>query len=157
MINFSRVEADIFVGSAPLNSVDVARLQQLKVTAVLSLQSDEDLKTHRIDWLKLQSAYSYNSVLLQRYPIQDFDENDLGVKLPIAVLGLHNLLTQGHRVYVHCNAGVCRAPGTILTYLCHFRGMEVEQGLAYLRKQRPQANPYLSAVNRALIELAELD
>ena len=155
MINFSRIEADIFIGSAPLNSVDVARLKQLKISAVLSLQSDDDLKSHRIDWGKLQSAYLYNNILVQRFPITDFNETDLGEKLPSAVIGMQMLMTEGHRVYVHCNAGVCRAPGTVLTYLCHYRGMSVEQGLEYIRRQRPQANPYLQSVQVALKELQE--
>jgi hypothetical protein len=40
MIDFDQIETDIFIGSAPQSSVDVARLKQIKVTAVLSLQSD---------------------------------------------------------------------------------------------------------------------
>ncbi len=153
MINFSQIEADIFIGSAPLNSVDVARLKQMKVTSVLSLQSDDDLKTHRIDWDKLQSAYHYNGIVVQRFPIIDFDEKDLGDKLPRAVLGLHTLLTEGHRIYTHCNAGVCRAPATVLGYLCHYRGMQFDAALAYIRRARPQVNPYRSAVELALRDL----
>lgn len=155
MINFSRIEADIFVGSAPINSVDVARLKQMQVTAVVSLQSDEDIKVHRVDWTKLQSAYLYNNILVQRFPIIDFNEIDLGEKLPAAVMGLHGLLVEGHRVYVHCNAGVCRAPGTVLTYLCHYRGMSIDQGLEYIRRHRPQANPYRNSIEVALVELRE--
>ena len=155
MINFSRIEADIFVGSAPLNSVDVARLKQMQVTAVLSLQSDDDLKTHRIDWTKLQSAYLYNNILVQRFPITDFDEVDLGEKLPSAVIGMQMLMTEGHRIYVHCNAGVCRAPGTVLAYFCHYRGMSIDKGLEYIRRNRPQANPYRRSIELALEELKE--
>ena len=43
MINFSRLEENIFIGSAPQSSVDSARLKQMKITAVVSLQSDADL------------------------------------------------------------------------------------------------------------------
>jgi len=153
MINFDRVEADIFVGSAPQINVDVARLKQMKITAVLSLQSDSDFRSHRIDWAKLQSAYQYNDISVERYPIIDFDEADLGDKLASPVKALNKLLIAGHRIYVHCNAGVCRAPATVLTYLCHYRGMELEQGLEYIRLNRPQANPYKNAVLKALQQL----
>jgi atypical dual specificity phosphatase len=156
MINFNRIEADIFLGSAPANSVDVARLATMKVTAVLSLQSDEDFKTHGINSTKLQSAYDYNRIVLQRFPILDFDEIDLGKRLARPVQSLNNLLSDGHRVYVHCNAGVCRAPATVLGYLCHYRGMSIEQGLEYIRQQRPQANPYLAAVRKSLDDLSRL-
>ena len=155
MINFDRIEGDIFIGSAPQNSIDVARLKQMKITAVLSLQSDQDFKSHRIDWKKLQSAYQYNDITVERFAIIDFDEADLGDKLADPVRSLNNLLSAGHRVYVHCNAGVCRAPATVLGYLCYFRGMEIEQGLEYIRRNRPQAHPYVSAVEKALTQLSE--
>lgn len=155
MINFGRIESDIFLGSAPQTSVDVSRLKQMKVSAVLSLQSDSDFSTHRIDWKKLQSAYQYNDISVQRFPIIDFDENDLAVKLIDPVRALHQMMMIGHRVYVHCNAGVCRAPATVLGYLCHSRGMTLEQGLEYIRLNRPQANPYLSAVKATLKALED--
>ena len=155
MINFGRIEGDIFLGSAPQSSVDVARLKQMKVTAVLSLQSDQDFRTHRIDWHKLQKSYDHEGIAVNRFPIVDFDEQDLSKKLTAPVRRLHELLTLSHRVYVQCNAGVCRAPATVLGYLCHYRGMSLEQGLTYIRENRPQANPYKSAVIRALSELAQ--
>jgi protein-tyrosine phosphatase len=154
MINFARIEPNIFVGSAPQSGVDVARLRQMKISAVVSLQSDEDLKAHRIDWKNLQSAYQNNNINLQRFPIKDFDEADLGNKLAQPVMALNALLSVNNRVYVHCNAGVCRAPATVLGYLCHFRGMSIEEGLAYVRQNRPQAHPYISAVERALADLS---
>jgi len=153
MINFDRIEENIFLGSAPQTSVDVARLKQMKITAVLSLQSDADFSSHRIDWNKLQSNYQYNEITVQRFAIIDFDESDLGNKLADPVKALNALLAVGHRVYVHCNAGVCRAPATVLGYLCHYRGMDIDEGLEYLRRSRPKVHPYISAVEKALIEL----
>ena len=155
MINFDRIEENIFLGSAPQSGVDATRLKQMKITAVLSLQSDADFKSHRIDWKKLQSAYQYNEITVQRFPIIDFDENDLGNKLAEPVKALNALLNISHRVYVHCNAGVCRAPATVLAYLCHYRDMDLDDGLEYLRQRRPKVHPYISAVEKALKDLAE--
>ena len=153
MLNFGHIESDIFVGYAPQSSVDVARLAQMRVTAVLSLQSDEDFRTHAIDWKKMKGAYEYNNIEVHRFPILDFDENDLARRLEQPVVQLHNLLVSGRRIYVHCNAGVCRAPATVLAYLCHYRGMSLEHGLEYIRRNRPQANPYLGAVQKTLDSL----
>ena len=155
MINFSRVEADIFIGSAPKIEVDVSRLKQTQISAVLSLQSDNDLNIHRIDWEKLQSIYQYNGINVQRFQINDFDEVDLANKLTSPIKALNDLLNHGNRVYVHFNAGICRAPATVLGYLCHFRGVSLEDGLAYIRENRPQANPYTGAVSKALRQLAQ--
>jgi len=155
MINFGPIEANIYIGNAPQTAVDVARLDQMSVTAVLSLQSDQDFKNYRIDIDKLQGAYNANDIVLQRFPIIDFDEQDLGKNLAQPVHALHRLFESKHRIYVHCNAGVCRAPATVLAYLCHYRGMDIRQGLAFIRENRPQANPYISAVLKALQELAQ--
>ena len=155
MINFDRIEADIFIGSAPQTSVDVARLTQMKTTAVLSLQSDHDLKSHKIDWKKMEKTYQHNDITVKRFPIIDFDEEDLGNRLAEPVKALNELMQAEHRVYVHCNAGICRAPATVLGYLCHFRGMELAQGLEYIRANRPQVNPYKGAVSKALQKLSE--
>ena len=154
MINFGHIDHGIYVGSAPQNSADVARLKEMKVSAVISLQSDMDIKAHRIDWKKLQSAYEYNSIYFQRFPIVDFDEKELGRKLPNPARALDELRRLDHEVYVHCNAGICRAPATVLTYLCHFQDLGVEQGLDFIRQRRPQANPYISSVVLALAELS---
>ena len=134
--------------------MDIARLKQLRVTAVISLQSDQDFKAYKIDWKKLLTAYQRNDIVVQRFPITDFDEHDLGNKVAEPAKALHQLLEVGHRVYVHCNAGVCRAPGTVLTYLCFYRGMTIDEGLALIRQARPQANPYLRAVEKGVAELS---
>jgi len=150
MINFDPIESNIFIGSAPQTSVDVTRLKQLKVSAVLSLQSDDDFKYHNIDWVTLLSDYQQADILVERFPIMDFDETDLGNKVAQPIQKLNSLLVVGHRVYVHCNAGVCRASATVLGYLCHYREMTIQEGLVYLRERRPQVNPYLLAVEKAL-------
>ena len=154
MINFGRIEEEIFIGSAPQNSIDVGRLKAMKVSAVVSLQSDQDLKDYRINWSKLQSDYQSNAISVHRFPIRDFDEIDLGNRLGEPATQLHHLLSIGHRVYVHCNAGICRAPATVLSYLCHYRGVSINEGLTYIRLNRPQANPYLQAVTIGLATLA---
>ena len=157
MINFARLEDNIFIGNSPATSVDVARLKTMKITAVMSLQSDEDFRTHKINPEKLRHAYMYNDIKWRRFPILDFDPVDLGNRLAEPVKVLNELLQSGHRVYVHCNAGVCRAPATVLGYLCHYRGMTIDEGLNYIREQRPQANPYISAVQQALNQLGSGD
>lgn len=153
MINFGPIEANILIGNAPQSSVDIARLKQLRVTAVISLQSDSDFRAYRINWDKLQKSYQQNDILVQRFPITDFDEMDLGNKVAQPAKALSELLIAGHSVYIHCNAGVCRAPATVLTYLCHYRGMTIEKGLEYIRVGRPQANPYLTAVVKGVAEI----
>ncbi len=155
MINFDQIEDNIFIGSAPQSSIDISRLKSIKISAVLSLQSDDDFRHYNLDWDKLKEAYQQHDILIERFPIADFDETDLGNKVAEPIERLNQLLQVGHTAYVHCNAGICRAPATVLGYLCHYRQMTIDEGLSYLRNKRPQVNPYLAAVERALIQLSE--
>lgn len=156
MINFNRIEENIFIGSAPRNLIDVNRLNaQLKVTAILSLQTDADFKNYQIDFDEISNGYQQSNIEFYRFPITDFDAVDMGNKLVEPVQMLGSLMEKGHRVYVHCNAGICRASGTVLGYLHAYKGMELDEGLAYIREKRPMVNPYMDAVRRAMKTLKQ--
>lgn len=150
MINFSRIDENIFVGSSPASAVDVGRLATAKITAVINLQSDEDLKQRKIDWQKLVETYQHSNIVAKRFPIKDFSESDLAEKLAEPVAFLKVFLDAGHRVYVHCNAGICRAPATVIGYLCLHQAMTIDQALEHLRSNRPQVNPYVGAIEAFL-------
>jgi len=155
MINFNLVEPKIYVGSAPLDSDDIERLQQMGVTAVISLQSDDDLISRKINWNEFQRLYQSHDILVKRFPINDFDEKDLSVKVVEPIKALNELLERGSHVYVHCNAGICRAPSVVLGYLCQYQSMDIESGLRRIRAARSVANPFLGAIEKALLELTE--
>ena len=155
MINFDLVEPGIFVGSAPQSHIDVERLKQLKITAVINLQSNEDLRDRNTEWLDLEASYRQQDIVVERFPINDFDEIDLGDKVAEPIKHLNTLLGVGHKVYVHCNSGICRAPAVVLGYLCHYQDMSIESGLRQLHIARPVASPYRSAVEKALEQLSD--
>ena len=155
MINFDPIEPNIFIGSCPQNTIDVDRLHKLRVTAVLSLQTEQDFKYHNIDWAGLQRDYEQCGIYVQRFPIADFNEKDLGERVAEPIKELNNLLNVGHRVYVHCTAGICRASATVIGYLCHYKGMQPQEALTYVRDKRPVVNPYMKAVEKALQTLKE--
>jgi len=154
MINFDLIQAKIYVGSGP-SKQDVAQLKQLRVSALISLQSDEDLQERNIDWEAIQNWYLDNDITVQRYPILDFDETDMETKLGQPIIALQKLLSEGHTVYIHCNTGVCRAPAVVLGYLCHYEGMSIEAALRQIQIARPIASPFRSAVRKAVSALVD--
>lgn len=153
MINFNQIEDEILIGSAPQSIQDINHLAKMQITAVLNLQSDADLRAYQIDWQEMQVQYKENRISVHRFPIIDFNEDDLARNLIHPVNMLNTLFNQGHKIYVHCNAGICRAPATVLCYMCHYKRMTIEQGLAHIRSHRPQANPYVKAVVKTLARL----
>ena len=155
MINFDLIQARVYVGSAPNSKDDIARLKQLKVSALISLQSDEDLLERDIDWSEIEHWYLDNDITAKRYPILDFDEADMTSKIGEPIVLLQQLLSERKTVYIHCNTGVCRAPAVVLGYLCHFEGMSIEAALRQIQIARPIASPYRTAVRKAIATLAD--
>ena len=66
----------------------------------------------------------YKSVGIKavHFPIEDFNEHELTRKLSEAANILNDMINrQGLKVYVHCTAGMGRAPACVLSYLCIFK------------------------------------
>jgi protein tyrosine phosphatase len=56
------------------------------------------------------------------YPIHDFNEGDLTSKLYDGAKVLNDMINnQGLNVYVHCTAGMGRAPAVVLVYFCLYK------------------------------------
>ena len=87
--------------------------------------------------------------------MRDFDVEDQRRHLVDAVVGLTRLLSAGHRVYVHCTAGINRAPLTVLGYLTFVEGLPYHEALAQIRAGRPQAEPYREAWRGCHSDLVE--
>ena len=93
----------------------------------------------------------------QRFPITDFNEEDLCRNLLKAAKTLHELIDNRKRtVYVHCTAGMGRAPACVLVYLCLFKKVPCWQNPAEVDKlvksYRPVSVPNLRAVTRVVEE-----
>ena len=72
---------------------------------------------------------------------EDPDARDLFLKDTRAVAELATLRTQGHRVYVHCTAGLGRGPLTVLAYLVLVEGYSPETAIHLIHTARPGAVP----------------
>lgn len=57
---------------------------------------------------------------------RDFDPHSLRSTLPGAVRALHRELEAGRRVYVHCTAGLGRAPAVCIAYLYWFQHFQLQ-------------------------------
>lgn len=149
MINYNQISPEIFVGSYPSNRLDVERLKNgLKITAVLNLQTNKDFVEWGINWKELSQIYLHTDMVVERVPINDFDGVDLSAQLIHAVDVLDRLIKVGHRVYVHCTAGIGRAPATAIAYLAWCSNLSVDDAEATVLKSRSCA-PNMDAVRHA--------
>ncbi|HVN19120.1 MAG TPA: dual specificity protein phosphatase family protein [Dongiaceae bacterium] len=130
----------LLVGPHPSTVEDFDYLKSESVTAILSLLSAEDSArlALRADIEAAKAAMVYRNV-----PVNDFDDLDLKQKLPVCVDTLLELLREGHKVYVHCTAGVTRSPTVIAAYLhtqLHWPLEEAIQRIQVLRSCCPRGD-----------------
>ena len=148
-MDVSRILPQLFVGSCPSDPAEIDSLKtDFGVTAVLSLQTEEDFAYWGIHRHEMEAAYRRFGVEFRRIPVQDFNPEDLRQKLPACVQALDGLVRAGHTVYVHCSAGANRSPSVVVAYLHWLQGMGFDEAVAYVIKRR-SCDPYLEAIRLA--------
>jgi protein tyrosine phosphatase (PTP) superfamily phosphohydrolase (DUF442 family) len=133
-MNCSWVLPNLAFGSHPRVDDDFQKLKSQKVTAILSLQTDEDRGESGIEG---ERAAARNAGLaFSHVPIEDLNGADLRARLPAGVAELDRLLKQGHTVYVHCTVGVSRSPTVVAAYFQWCLGVDLLQILIHLHACR---------------------
>ena len=68
--------------------------------------------------------------------MEDFSGESLTANLPHAVQTMHELMDQGHMVYVHCTAGLGRAPAVAIGYLHWMCGLSLTEAYSFVTSRR---------------------
>jgi protein-tyrosine phosphatase len=125
---------------------DVAWLREThSVSAVVCLQDDADLLHKGLRLAALREAYRAAGVAFHRIPIADGDAAMLGARLDEALGVLRELLSAGDSVFLHCNAGLNRAPTVAIAYLHVHEGYGLEAARDFV-KERRACVPYWSVL-----------
>jgi predicted protein tyrosine phosphatase len=153
-LNWGIVDPRLIVGTCPMAAADLDRIkQETGVTAVLSLQHDLCLARWKIDYAEMARAGEALGLVMARCPIRDFDPAHTRERLPEAIRALAGLQAEGHRTYVHCTAGISRAPLTVFGYLTLVAGIEEEAARNLIMRARPESIPYWEAYEGARADL----
>jgi len=115
------------------------------VTAVLSLQDEGDLASKGLVLARLEEAYGRHGVKFARIPVPDGDDRHLVARLDDIVGLLASWLEAGERVYLHCNAGLNRAPTAAIAYLHAHVGLRLSEAVEHVKRQR-SCVPYVVAL-----------
>ncbi|CAF1307928.1 unnamed protein product [Adineta steineri] len=136
IMHYGRVNDKLYVGGCPrtLEHIENVLKKELNVTAVLNLQVVKDIErnckkilgddhvpepNNEYDLASvdiLRKAYEQAGILFLWVPITDLSSTGRELMSPQATLVLKTVLEKGHKVYVHCNAGVGRAFGIVCAY-----------------------------------------
>jgi len=121
-------------------------MHEAGVEAVLNVQTDIDIVHRGIDWPLMCSYYEQRDIVPVHFPIHDFNAEDLEIKLYGAACELKKLRDLGRKVYVHCTAGMGRAPATVVVYLCLFEDWDPVECDLYLKTHRKVCVPNMRVV-----------
>jgi protein-tyrosine phosphatase len=75
-----------------------------------------------VNWPKMLEYYNNRGISAVHFPIHDFNEEHLTSRLFDGAKTLNDMINnKGQKVYVHCTAGMGRAPACVLVYLVLFK------------------------------------
>jgi protein-tyrosine phosphatase len=141
----SEITDNLLVGEYPREH-DIEWLgNEHRVTAIHSLQDDDDLRINALDIALLREVSARHGIKLVRTPVQDGSADDMAERLAAALNDLAELIEGRERVYLHCNAGLNRAPTLAIAYLRAHRGMSLNEALAYVKKRR-SCGPFMTVL-----------
>ncbi|MGD0076955.1 MAG: dual specificity protein phosphatase family protein [Candidatus Binataceae bacterium] len=106
------------------------------VTAVHNLQDDDDLRIYGLNAAALADACAQASMRMVRTPIPDGSAHQFSMHLEPALAALRALTEAGERVYMHCNAGMNRAPTLAIAFMHACRGMSLDEALVHVKDRR---------------------
>ncbi|KAL2548926.1 Phosphoglucan phosphatase DSP4 [Forsythia ovata] len=153
-MNYNFIRPDLIVGSCLQTPEDVDKLRSIGVKTIFCLQKDSDLEYFGVDISAIREyANSCSDIQHLRAEIRDFDAFDLRVRLPAVVSKLHKAINQNRGVaYVHCTAGLGRAPAVALAYMFWVQGYKLSEAHYLLMSKRP-CFPKLDAIKSATADI----
>jgi atypical dual specificity phosphatase len=141
----SVISDELLVGEYP-GHADIAWLKDTYgITAVHNLQDDDDLRMNGLDNRELSAEYDAHGIDYVRTPIQDGSADAMAERLEAALHDLHDLVGSSSRVYLHCNAGMNRAPTLAIAFLRAYRQMSLEEAMK-LVKQNRVCGPFMTVL-----------
>mmetsp|Transcript_39351 Transcript_39351/g.47694 ORF Transcript_39351/g.47694 Transcript_39351/m.47694 type:complete len:414 (+) Transcript_39351:205-1446(+) len=155
--NWARVTDHIIVGSCIQTVEDLDRIRtEENVGTILCLQEDKDMAWWDLDIKPIQRRAAETGMNHLRMPLRDFDAMDIRSNIASLISALSpemtSLKAEGKSLYVHCTAGLGRAPVVALAYMHWIEGTPLEDAYSSLFAVR-RCHPQLKAIREATCDL----
>eukprot|EP00884_Botryococcus_braunii_P006205 jgi/Botrbrau1/15586/Bobra.0288s0005.1 len=150
---YHQVHPNLFCGTQLRTTAEVDHLRDIEgIGMILNLQENKDFHYWGVDFHAIYHHAQYRGVHIVRRPAVDFDPHSLRKSLPVTVRLLGEALKRGLRVYVHCTAGLGRAPAVCIAYLYWYHNFTLDEAYASLTRIRP-CGPKKDAIRAATYDL----
>ncbi|XP_021890581.1 phosphoglucan phosphatase DSP4, amyloplastic isoform X1 [Carica papaya] len=153
-MNYNFIRPDLIVGSCLQTPEDVDKLRKIGVKTVFCLQQDPDLEYFGVDIKAIREyAKACGDIQHLRAQIRDFDAFDLRMRLPAVVSKLYKAIKRnGGVTYIHCTAGLGRAPAVAVAYMFWVQGYALNEAYSLLLSKR-SCFPKLDAIKSATADI----
>lgn len=154
-MNYTRIMDDLIVGSCLQTEEDVEVLEGEGVRTIMCLQEDSDMAYFSLDVEPIRQRCARGGVIEHvRHAIRDFDPYSLRRRLPgaVSLIAQSDQKKNGGTTYIHCTAGLGRAPATALGYMWWMKGIPLDEGYAHLTGLRP-CKPREEAIREAAVDM----
>ncbi|HEY9077206.1 MAG TPA: dual specificity protein phosphatase [Anaerolineaceae bacterium] len=123
LLQYSRVTPNLFVGSQ-IKQKGISTLVKEGIDAVVNMRLEYDDQKY----LQLPGKYCYIPTVDDTPP--SFEQLDAGVTF------IKQVHEEGGKVYIHCGAGIGRAPTMAAAYLINL-GYSYDEAISLIKKVRP--------------------
>ncbi|KAG2729697.1 hypothetical protein I3760_01G261800 [Carya illinoinensis] len=153
-MNYNFINPDLIVGSCLQTPEDVDKLRSIGVKTIFCLQQDSDLEYFGVDINAIRDyAKKYDDITHLRAEIRDFDAFDLRTRLPAVVSKLDKAINRnGGVTYIHCTAGLGRAPAVALAYMFWVQDYGLGEAHQLLLSKRT-CSPNLDAIKSTTADI----
>ncbi|XP_004496155.1 phosphoglucan phosphatase DSP4, amyloplastic isoform X2 [Cicer arietinum] len=153
-MNYDFICPDLIVGSCLQTPEDVDELRKIGVKTIFCLQQNSDLEYFGVDINAIREyANTCDDIQHLRAEIRDFDAFDLRKRLPAVVSKLYKAIkSNGGVTYIHCTAGLGRAPAVALAYMFWVLGYKLNEANTLLLSKR-SCFPKLDAIKSATADI----
>ena len=148
ILDFDKIgDKNIYIGVYPETEKDFELISKKGINSILSVQTDKDLEYRHLDINVLNKYANKYGINIERYPIEDFNTEDIYNNLKGAGDLLNKLLKEEKKIYVHCTAGIGRSSSVVITYLVLYENYSVKEAISFCKKYRPKIIPYHKIIN----------
>lgn len=114
---------------------DTALLQSHGITHIMPVGKE----------LRADGPFTYCE---HKIDIIDSTTQDIMEWLPYTTEWIEEKLYNGHKVFIHCYAGISRSASIVIAYLMWKNDWQYEEAYNFLREKRPIINPNTGFVNQ---------